>query len=803
MVASISQFRDACRLTLRTAVLLLLAATTALSCFEDARGAIARPWPVQTRFPQQIVRYYFEESANPDVGIWYDELTRYGHAWTYADPASMWGKLTIREAFRDGMAMLTRAAPGLRFEEIDAALAAKFPDAVAVVERPKEFITCLTSTRKEGSLVRRTIAMNRYCHAGIAAHEMLHILGVRHGQQSPVRETFACVFTGLTYRPAEGIEFTLPDNLSRGHGNFRMDVNSRILGDYDFDSIMHYSDSVMKKGIAEDIAYPRVTLARRLHPGPLTGPADCMPETGISYWEEHDGNGRSYHSQRFRLSSIDRWALREMYFHSGRPDTGIDLNGDGYADLLLSIAGGGAFGPGTGTSVIYGGRYGTATPGLQLQNGPTIGVPRHNLNSAGGSVGQGLAEAMVSGDFNGDYLLDVALGYPQAANGAGRILIVYADAEGATRSAPIVLTGGAGRTIGYALQAGDFNGDGISDLAAGFRQPGLGLDASSGLRICNGSLDGLDTGNCRDEDPASLLPTDHDGHNGSRLGDSMIAGDFNGDGYTDLVVADSRARADGAHEAGAIFYVPGGPAGLTAAKETLYQGVGLLPDRAESGDRWGEVLASGDLNNDGVTDLIVANPAEDIWIDDTNHIDSGYVTIIPGNRLHGISAENQGLTGLQIESFGLAAGQRDGFGTALLAVDTNGDGYSDLVVGTPNRASRNGKSIDGAIHIIEGGPRGIQFDRTTTIEAGDACRDCDLSEMRFGASLTHGDYDGNGFVDLVVGAPGRESDSGRVVVRYHGSPFSTPATAVGRSFPAYQTLGPGKLLEGIGGKSMR
>jgi hypothetical protein len=64
----------------------------------------------------------------------------------------------------------------------------------------------------------------------------------------------------------------------------------------------------------------------------------------------------------------------------------------------------------------------------------------------------------------------------------------------------------------------------------------------------------------------------------------------------------------------------------------------------------------------------------------------------------------------------------------------------------------------------------------------------------FGSSFSKGDFDGNGFVDLVVGMPGYMDGKGGLMVRYNGSPYSSEKTAAERSFPDYQILTPVDLV---------
>ncbi|MFF3997737.1 FG-GAP repeat protein [Streptomyces cyaneofuscatus] len=86
--------------------------------------------------------------------------------------------------------------------------------------------------------------------------------------------------------------------------------------------------------------------------------------------------------------------------------------------------------------------------------------------------------------------------------------------------------------------------------------------------------------------------------------------DFNGDGYRDLAVSHTH---DGifAFNDRAVLVTYGGPKGLTAKKQVIHQNSPGIPGASKSGDDFGTVLASADLNRDGYADLVVGNPSEE------------------------------------------------------------------------------------------------------------------------------------------------------------------------------------------------
>jgi len=520
-----------------------------------ARAAVVRAWSMMHRWPRQTVAYYIDQAD----GKWTHKLTEQPTPWTYDLAPAMWGR-SIEQTIADGLTMLTDANPGLRFVRLPEPDAKRFPKAVRFRQRPEILTTGMATANGfyNGRSSRYEIHINKWNHAGIVAHEMLHILGVSHSQSAANRETYAIVYTGQTYLKGTPNQFTVPDNVRSGHGNFNLLTGRRMLGGYDFDSIMHYSDSIMKKrGTKNPPSLPKVTIGRRISPGPLTGVRDSLPESGIHYWEEEDGNGRSYRAQRSRLSPIDRWSLREMYFHSTNPETGTDFNGDGFADLILNTA--------SATRLLYGGVYSSATPGLNSKNVPAA---EKRLPAMG--------KRSIAGDFNGDYRMDAAIQPPSGI----KVFHAARDNDGRDGELGLFPTPRRFRTridTPSDWATGDFNGDGFSDLA-----------------LCNPSELGIHFGSTLGLIKIQTVHMDASPENSSQMG--CAAGDFNGDGFTDFALS---------VRAGSLSIFGGTSQGLSRSPERI---------ASAPGTAWATTMTVGDFDCDGLQDLAIFNTNQSITV---------------------------------------------------------------------------------------------------------------------------------------------------------------------------------------------
>jgi hypothetical protein len=308
-----------------------------------------------------------------------------------------------------------------------------------------------------------------------------------------------------------------------------------------------------------------------------------------------------------------------------------------------------------------------------------------------------------AGDVNGDGLGDLLV-LAGGAKSASRVYVYHGTRTGLERfeSPPArVLTGGVRWESRFEsiAGAGDVNADGFADIL-------IGVPGSNAVYVYLGRSDGVPA------EPWVMIA----GASGDDFGGDVAgAGDVNGDGFADIVVgASSRGQAS-------VLY--GSADGLINLQ---------VLEGADGGQFGFAVAGAGDVNGDGYADIIVGADTANV----RGLRGAGTASVYHGGR--------SGIEGAPSRVLELAGAQEsDLFGAAVAgAGDINGDGFSDVVVGAP-AAGTQGRC---AVHL--GGDRGVSAAALLILE-GEAVDEYG----NLGASVTGGDFDGDGYSDVAIASP--------------------------------------------------
>ncbi|SDH39378.1 FG-GAP repeat-containing protein [Dyadobacter soli] len=398
-----------------------------------------------------------------------------------------------------------------------------------------------------------------------------------------------------------------------------------------------------------------------------------------------------------------------------------DVQGDGYADVMIAAKTQGKSLPNQGVVMLY--------SGIQAGIGKK---PSSVFKSDQGNayLGQSLAGA---GDVDGDGYSDIVIGaylYDQGQDNEGAIMVWHGGASG-PGMATGVYSAQSESALGYSISgAGDIDGDGYDDMIVGAPHYDNGQSEEGVAFVFKGTPDGIS------KNASDTLEADQaDASFGTSV---SAAGDINGDGFGDIIVG-AMHYDSGENEEGAAFVYFGSPAGLNPVPIHL--------ESNKTGAWFGCAAAhAGDLNDDGFSEIVIGAMNYS-----NGQSEEGAVYVFPG------SPNGPNIAGLRIIESDLVDAR---LGNAVSAAgDLNGDGRDDIVAG----AYSVGDFDAGAIFIGYGKANSLD---SLTMECIKGIQD----QAHFGWDVSGaGDVNGDGFHDLVVGEHGYDNGDGAAHI-YYGSP---------------------------------